>query len=443
MGLNINQKLIDILNDNIEPLSEKEDKYSSLLEKIGNARFVLIGEASHGTHEFYQARAEITQQLIMKKGFMAIAIEGDWPDAYRIHRYLQGVGNKDNWNEALGEFKRFPTWMWRNTTLVPFLRWLRTHNDNLSSPAAKVGFYGLDLYSLNSSMQAVIDYLTKVDPIAADHARTRYACFDHLGCDPQTYGHLTSQGLKKSCIKEAIEQVLELQHHAFEYVNKDGGSEEFFYATQNARLVKDAEKYYRSMFEGRVSSWNLRDTHMLETLNSIADHLENKFEKPAKIIVWAHNSHVGDARATEMGAQGEVNIGQLAREHHDGTDTYLIGFSTYQGSVTAAFNWDAPAQRKRVNPGMVGSYEELFHHLKYKNFLLDLNGNKQLEHYLHIPRLQRAIGVIYRPETERASHYFFTNLPYQFDCVIHFDETTAVQPLDMNTEWQLENPGTL
>lgn len=435
MDSNINQKLIDILNDEAEPLSEKEDKYSSLLEKIGNARFVLIGEATHGTHEFYQARAEITQQLIAKKGFMAIAIEGDWPDAYRIHRYLQGIGHKKDWKQALEEFKRFPTWMWRNTTLAPFLRWLRTYNDDLASPATKVGFYGLDLYSLNSSMQAVINYLTKVDPKAAERARSRYACFDHLGCDPQTYGYLTSEGLKKSCMKEAIDQIIELQHHAFEYVRKDNiAEEEYFFASQNARVVKDAETYYRSMFEGHVSTWNVRDMHMLETLNSIADHLETRFEKPAKIIVWAHNSHVGDARATEMGEKGEVNIGQLVREHHGAANTYLIGFSTFQGFVTAAYDWDAPAEHKRINPGMEGSYEELFHHLKYKNFLLDLNDNKKIEHYFHTPRLQRAIGVIYRPETERYSHYFFTHLPYQFDCVIHFDETTAVQPLDMNSD---------
>lgn len=439
MSSNINQKLISILNDDIEPISENENKYSSLLQKIGDARFVLIGEASHGTHEFYQARAEITQQLITKKGFMAIAIEGDWPDAYRIHRYLQGDGDKKDWKQALDGFKRFPTWMWRNKTLVPFLQWLRDYNDTLATE--KIGFYGLDLYSLNSSMEAVIDYLNKVDPEAAERARVRYTCFDHLGFDPQTYGYLTSEGLKKSCVKEAIDQILELQHHAFEYVRKNGSTEEeYFYATQNARIVKDAEHYYRSMFEGRISSWNVRDIHMLETLDTIADHLEDRFKKPAKIIVWAHNSHVGDARATEMGEKGEVNIGQLVREHHDAADTYLIGFSTYQGSVTAAYNWDKPAELKRVNPGMLGSYEELFHQLKYKNFLLDLNCYKQIEHYLHIPRLQRAIGVIYRPETERLSHYFFTRLPYQFDSIIHLDETTALEPLDVNIEWQLKNP---
>lgn len=441
MSENIHEKLISVINEDAEPISENDNKYSSLLEKIADARFVLIGEASHGTHEFYKARAEISQQLITKKGFMCVAIEGDWPDAYRIHRYLQGMHDKHDWKQSLDGFKRFPTWMWRNTTLIPFLKWLRAYNDNLVSPATKIGFYGLDLYSLNSSMQAVIEYLNKVDPEAAQRARERYACFDHLGFDPQTYGYLTSEGLKKSCIKEAVEQMLELQHHAFEYVHKNGNTEdEYFYAIQNARIVKDAEHYYRSMFEGRISSWNLRDIHMLETFNTISDHLEDRFQKPAKVIVWAHNSHVGDARATEMGEKGEVNIGQLVREHHGADETYLIGFSTYQGFVTAAYDWGRPAEHKCVNPGIQGSYEELFHHVKYNNFLLDLNKYEQIEHYLHIPRLQRAIGVIYRPETERLSHYFLTRLPYQFDSIIHFNETTAVEPLDVNPEWRLKTP---
>lgn len=441
MSSDITQKLIDLLNSVAEPLIDNESKYSSLLDKIGDSRFVLIGEESHGTHEFYKARAEITQQLIIQKGFMAVAIEGDWPDAYRIHRYLQGVGNKNEWDQALSEFKRFPTWMWRNASLIPFIQWLRTYNDNLSLPVHKIGFYGLDLYSLNISMQAVIQYLSKVDPEAAVRARNRYECFDHLGCDPKTYGYLINEGLKKSCINEAIDEVLDIQYHAFEYIHNTMSTEdEYFYAAQNARIVKDAENYYRSMFEERIWSWNIRDIHMLETLNTLVDHVEKKFNKPAKIVVWAHNSHVGDARATEMGSSGEVNLGQLVREHHGDNDTFLLGFSTYHGSVTAAYDWGAPPEHKVVNDGLVGSYEELFHHLNYKDFLLDLKSNKQLEHYFQIPRLQRAIGVIYRPESERHSHYYFTHLPYQFDCIIHFDKTTAVQPLDVNIEWQLERP---
>jgi erythromycin esterase-like protein len=440
MNEQVLEKLVNVITDAAEPLSEKKEKYAALLDKIGDSRFVLIGEATHGTQEFYQARIEITRELIEKKNFMAVAIEGDWPDAYRIHRYIQGTGSKIDWQEALADFKRFPVWMWRNTTLAPFLRWLRNYNDQLSAPGSKIGFYGLDLYSLHSSMQAVINYLEKVDPEEANRARMRYACFDHIKLDAQNYGYLVSHGIKKPCIREAIEQLIELQHHAFEYVHRDGmtSEDEFFYATQNARLIKNAEKYYRSMFEGHVLSWNVRDQHMAETLNVLADHLENRFSKPAKIIVWAHNSHVGDARVTEMNERGEVNIGQLVREYHD-EDTYLIGFSTYNGTVTAASDWDAPAQCKSVNPGLEGSYEDLFHRIKYDNFLLDLRNNKNLEHYLHIPRLQRAIGVIYRPETERGSHYFFTRLPYQFDSIIHFDHTTAVQPLDINPEWEMHD----
>lgn len=328
--------------------------------------------------------------------------------------------------------------MWRNKTIVLFLQWLRTHNDSLKN---KIGFYGLDLYSLNTSMQSVINYLDKVDPEAAKRARYRYACFDHLGLEPQQYGYLTSEGIKKSCVKEAIDQLLELQHKAFQFVGDNApAEEELFHAMQNARVVKDAEKYYRSMFESRDLSWNVRDTHMIDTLSVISDYLEDRFKKPAKIIVWAHNSHVGDARATEMSERGEVNIGQLAREQHGIHNTYLIGFSTYQGSVTAAYDWDRLAEHKVVNKGLPGSYEELFHQLKYKNFILNLNRYKEIEHYLHIPRLQRAIGVIYRPETERMSHYYFTRLPYQFNSIIHLDETTGVQPLDANSKWQLENP---
>lgn len=437
MSEQVLEKLVHVITDETIPLSTKEN-YSSLLDKIGDSRFVLIGEATHGTQEFYQARIEITQQLIEKKNFMAVAIEGDWPDAYRIHNYIQGAGQESEWKQALDDFERFPTWMWRNTTLPPFLKWLRTYNDQLGISAKKIGFYGLDLYSLYSSMQAVINYLMKVDPEEANRARMRYACFDHVKLDPQKYGYLTSTGIKKPCLKEAVEQLIELQHHSFEYIRHDGmtSEDEFFYATQNARLVKNAEKYYRSMFEGHVISWNVRDQHMVETLNVLEDHLENRFRTPAKIVVWAHNSHVGDARATEVNEQGEINIGQLVREHH-GQDSYLIGFSTYEGTVTAASEWDAPAECKIVKPALVGSYEELFHHIKHKNFLLDLRNSRSLEHYLRIPRLQRAIGVIYRPETERASHYYFTRLPYQFDSMIHFDHTTAVQPLEVNPEWEL------
>lgn len=424
------QKLIDELNHSAISFEEQGEDYDAVIKQIGAARLVMIGEASHGTHEFYQARIKISQRLIKEHGFMAIAIEGDWPDVYRVHRYLQGDGNANQSESSLAAFERFPTWMWRNTTLPPFLEWLRRHNDDLP-PAQKVGFYGLDLYSLNASMQAVIDFLNKVDPQAAQRAKQRYACFDHMHQDPQMYGYLIKTGVKKACINEAITQLIDLQHHAFDYLQRNGiaAEDEYFFATQNARLVKNAENYYRSMLEGRVSTWNIRDRHMAETLNVLADHLETRFNKPAKIIIWAHNSHVGDARATEMGERDEFNLGQLVREQYD-THSYSLGFSTYEGTVRAASDWGSAGQKKQVMPGLPGSYEDLFHHVKYENFFLSLLKEEKLEHYLKIPRLQRAIGVIYRPETERYSHYFFTQLPYQFDGLIHFDRTSAVQPLN-------------
>ncbi|AUH72009.1 erythromycin esterase family protein [Legionella sainthelensi] len=423
------QKLLEELNHSAIPLEDRGEDYAAVIKQIGAARFVMIGEASHGTHEFYQARINVSQRLIKEHGFMAIAIEGDWPDVYRVHRYLQGDGNANQSECSLAAFKRFPTWMWRNTTLPPFLEWLRKHNDDLP-PAQKIGFYGLDLYSLNASMQAVIDFLNKVDPQAAKRAKQRYACFDHMHQDPQMYGYLIQAGVKKSCIHEAITQLIDLQHHAFDYVHRNGiaAEDEYFFATQNARLVKNAENYYRSMLEGRVSTWNIRDRHMAETLNVLADHLETRFNKPAKIIIWAHNSHIGDARATEMGERNEFNLGQLVREQYD-NHSYSLGFSTYKGTVRAASDWGGAGQKKQVTPGLPGSYEHLFHHVKYENFFLSLLKEEKLEHYLKIPRLQRAIGVIYRPDTERYSHYFFTQLPYQFDGLIHFDKTSAVQPL--------------
>lgn len=431
MKQEVQEKLIKRLTEAACPILENEKQFDALLGEIGDARVVLLGEASHGTHEFYEARIQMTKQLIKEKGFMAVAIEGDWPDVYQMNRYVQGYLPKEALMEAFSEFKRYPRWMWRNASLPPFLAWLREYNDSVASDKVKVGIYGLDLYSLNTSMQAVIQYLDKVDPEGAKRARERYLCFDHLGCEPQSYGYSVSQHIKKPCFKEALAEVMDLQYRAFDYVKKDnsGSADNYFYAVQNARLVKDAEHYYRSMFEGRDISWNVRDTHMADTLDTLSDHIENRFGHPAKVIVWAHNSHVGDARATEMSERGELNIGQLARERH-GDDVYSVGFSTHSGFVTASDDWDTRALCKAVNPGLPGSYEDLFHQVPHKNFILNLKKDAELEHYLQIPRLQRAIGVIYRPETERGSHYFFTRLPYQFDTVIHFDKTTAVLPLD-------------
>jgi erythromycin esterase-like protein/predicted phosphoribosyltransferase len=433
--------LTELVRDLARPLTDSAQDWDPLMARIGEARFVLLGEASHGTHEFYRERARITQHLIEHKGFTAVAVEADWPDAYRVNCYVRGASNDVDAKEALADFRRFPTWMWRNTDVVDFVEWMRGHNDSLPKGAARPGFYGLDLYSLHESMKAVLHYLDKVDPEAAKKARARFACFDQVGQDLQVYGFLAGTDLDKSCADEVLAQLVELRRRAGVYASAGGGAaeDEFFYAEQNALLVKNAEEYYRAMFLDQVSSWNLRDRHMAETLDRLAAHLDRR-GVPAKIVVWAHNSHVGDARATEIGRRGELNLGQLARERHGG-DAVLVGFTTHQGTVTAASEWGGPAERKRVRPALEGSYELLFHRARPDRFLLtwpspESKGGDHKAEGLRAPRLERAIGVIYRPETERMSHYFHTQLPDQFDAVLHFDETRAVEPLESTAEWE-------
>lgn len=428
--------LSGVVREAAHPLFGEREDYDPLLKMIGDARLVLIGEASHGTHEFYRERAQITKRLIAEKGFSAVAIEADWPDAYRVNRYVRGLGEDEDAVDALKGFKRFPAWMWRNADVLDFVGWLRTYNDDLPFDAPKVGFYGLDLYSLHTSIEAVLTYLDKIDPEAAQRARSRYACFDHFGKDDQAYGYATGLGIAESCEEEVVHQLLEVHRRASEYARRDGhrALDDYFYAWQNARLVMNAERYYRSMFRGRVSSWNLRDSHMAETLDSLLTFLGNQ-NLPARIVVWEHNSHLGDARATSMGKEGEWNVGQLARERY-GEEVVLVGTTTYCGTVTAASNWDAPAERKRVRPALPGSYESILHDARIPRFLLTLRNDRHAADALREPMLERAIGVIYKPETERQSHYFRARLSDQFDAVIHFDETRAVEPLERTTEWE-------
>jgi erythromycin esterase-like protein/predicted phosphoribosyltransferase len=428
--------LIKALRETAYPLAGSTRDYDPLISRIGEARFALLGEASHGTHEFYYERAEITKRLITEKRFAAVAVEADWPDAYRLNRYVRGASDDVDAVEALSDFRRFPTWMWRNTVVVEFIEWLRAYNDALPAGAEKVGFYGLDLYSLHASMKAVLRYLEKVDPEAAKRARERYACFDHVGEDTQAYGLMTRLSLSKSCEEEVVGQLLELQRRAADHMRRDGRliDDELFYAEQNARLVRNAEAYYRAVFLEEVSSWNLRDRHMAETLDALVSHLGRKGTR-AKIAVWEHNSHLGDARVTEMGQRGELNVGQLVREKY-ADDAMLVGFTTHHGTVTAASDWGKPAERKRVRPALAGSYEALFHAAGRDRFLLVVNDSDAIAQQLRVPRLERAIGVIYRPETERQSHYFRARLPDQFDAVLHFDETRAIKPLESTEEWE-------
>jgi erythromycin esterase-like protein/predicted phosphoribosyltransferase len=427
--------LIKALRETAHPLAGSARDYDPLIGRIGEARFALLGEASHGTLEFYRERAEITKRLITEKSFTAVAVEADWPDAYRLNRYVRGVSDDVDASEALADFRRFPTWMWRNTVVVEFIEWLRAHNDTLPQSAEKVGFYGLDLYSLHASMKAVLQYLETVDPEAAARARERYSCFDHVGEDTQAYGLMTRLNLSKSCEEEVVRQLVELQRRAADTAHHNGREDDdLFYAQQNARLVKNAEAYYRSVFLEEVSSWNLRDRHMAETLDALVTHLDRKAGR-ARIAVWEHNSHLGDARATEMGQRGELNVGQLTREKYAG-NAVLVGFTTHHGTVTAASDWGKSAERKRVRPALAGSYEALFHATGRGRFLLVMNDGDAVIRQLQATRLERAIGVIYRPETERQSHYFRARLAEQFDAVLHFDETRALEPLETTEQWE-------
>jgi erythromycin esterase-like protein len=417
------------------PLAGDRTDYDDLLELVGDARIVLLGEASHGTHEFYRERARITRRLIEEKGFSIIAAEADWPDAYRVNRFVRGVGSDAAAVDALGDFRRFPAWMWRNADVLDFVDWLRQHNDAAPAVGA-AGFYGLDLYSLAASSEAVLAYLETIDPEAAVRARRRYACFDHAEEEgAQAYGYGATLGLRPSCEEDVVAQLVDLRRHAADYAQRDGrvAADAFFAAEQNARVVRNAERYYRTMFRGRDESWNVRDQHMAETLDALLGY----FDRPGvrtKAVVWAHNSHLGDARATSMAARGELNLGQLVRERY-GREAAAIGFTTYQGTVTAASDWGAPAERKRVRAALPGSYEAVFHEVGEPRFFLPLRAADVVA-TLAGPRLERAIGVIYRPHTERVSHYVHARLPEQFDAVIHIDETRAVVPLERAAGWE-------
>jgi len=413
-------RLRDDIADACEPFNSIETAdLDPLLERIGEAKLVLLGEASHGTSEFYKMRSRITSELIAKKNFKLIAIEGDWPDAARIDHFVRHFDYPPSEWTA---FARFPTWMWRNNEVREFIDWLRVHNAGTTHDE-RVAFHGLDLYSLYSSIRSILRYLDEVDPATASLARQRYGCLTPWQADPATYGRAALTGSYRSCENEVVQMLIELSARHREYAEHDG--ERFLDAMQNARLVANAERYYRVMYYGSRESWNLRDTYMFETLKQLLD-----FHQPAnKAIVWAHNSHVGNAAATEMSMRGETNIGQLCRQEF-GDDVYSIGFGTDSGTVAAASDWDGPMEVKKVQPARAGSYERLFHDVGLPGFLLGLRHlpSSSLRDALSKSRLERAIGVIYRPETELASHYFQATLPQQFDEYIWIDRTEAVTP---------------
>ena len=412
--------LVDAIADGCEPFnSVKSANLEPLLDRIGDARIVLIGEATHGTSEFYRMRNRITTELIRKKGFRFVSIEGDWPDAARIDHYVRHFEySPSEWIA----FARFPTWMWRNVEVREFVDWLRHHNHGLSAKS-RVAFHGLDLYSLYSSIRAVLQYLDEVDPSTAAVARERYGCLTPWQTDPATYGRAALTGSYRSCEDDVVHMLTAISQKHREYATHDG--ERFLDVMQNARVVANAERYYRVMYYGSRASWNLRDTYMFETLQTLIEH----HQPDNKAIIWAHNSHVGDAVATEMSARGEINIGHLCRRNF-GDNVYAIGFGTDNGKVAAASDWDGPMEIKSIVPSMRNSYERLFHKTTLPGFLLPLrNASAALRNGLLEARMQRAIGVIYRPETEFASHYFQAVLPQQFDEYIWVDSTHAVTPI--------------
>lgn len=414
------QAVVRLLREAGEPLpGVNSADLGSMFERIGEARVVLIGEATHGTSEFYRMRASITRELIERHGFNVVAIEGDWPDAARMHRWVLNQPSGDGWLP----FGRFPTWMWRNRETEAFLGWLRDWNDRCD-PHARAGFYGLDLYSLYRSAEAVLAYLDRVDPAASRVARERYGCLTPWQRDPAAYGRAARSSGYGLCRDEVVAMLRDLLARRLDYARADGDS--FLDAVQNARLVADAERYYRAMYEGGHASWNLRDRHMFDTLLTLLSWRG----EGTRAVVWAHNSHVGSAHATELGAQGQVNIGSLSRDHF-GAGAFLIGFGTDRGTVAAASDWDGPMEVKALRPSWPGSYEALCHATDHAAFLLNLRdpGRAEVREELAPARLQRAVGVVYRPESERLSHYFETSLPNQFDAWIWLDETHAVQPL--------------
>jgi len=432
--------VLDAVRLDAQPLHGGDGDYDALLELVGDARLVALGEASHGTHEFYRERARITRRLIEERGFTAVAVEGDWPDADRVSRYVQGFGDDADGEEALRGFQRFPTWMWRNAEVLDFIGWLRAHNERLAPAQPSVGFYGLDLYSLGASMQAVVAYLDEVDPAGAARARRRYECLHPFSGDSAGYGQAVLLGVSEPCRRRVLEQLVELRRHAGDYLRADGlvAEDRYFLAEQNATVVADAEEYYRTMFAGPAPSWNLRDRHMADTLDQLQVHL-SRHGDAGKVVVWEHNSHVGDARSTEMAQRGELNLGQLMRERH-AHDVVLVGFSTYAGTVTAASEWGGEAERKRVRPALADSYEALLHATEIPAFLLCPLGMSASGRALREPRLQRAIGVIYRPESERQSHWFAACVSQQFDALVHIDVTRAVEPLERTGAWELGEP---
>jgi erythromycin esterase-like protein len=429
-------ELVSELRERARPLRSADD-LDPLLERIGDARYVLLGEASHGTHEYYTWRTEISRRLIREKGFNFIAVEGDWPDCYRVNRYVQGrPGSGESAFQVLHAFDRWPTWMWANREVAHLAEWLRDHNDGLPEER-KVGFYGLDVYSLWDSMRSVTEYLDRTDPELAKKARWAYRCFDPYTEDVQEYARST-RWVPTSCEQEVVSALVELRRAAGELQHLDGqpAREAYFNAEQNALVAKNAELYYRTMVQGGSESWNVRDQHMMLTLDRLMDF----HGKDAKAIVWEHNTHIGDARATDMARAGMFNVGQLAREQHAAEGVVLVGFGSHRGSVIAGAEWEAPMERMRVPEARPGSWEALMHECGGDRLWL-LSDRGLARHWYEV-RGHRAIGVVYNPDHEAFGNYVPTVLPQRYDAFLFIDRTHALQPLHLHPHVEHEVPET-
>jgi len=414
------------------PLHEVRD-LDPLLERIGDARFVLLGEASHGTSEYYTWRTAISERLIREKGFSFIAVEGDWPDCYRVNRYVKGLPDAgDSARDVLHAFERWPTWMWANEEIVALAEWLRRHNDALPEDR-RIGFYGLDVYSLWDSLYQVMTYLHRVEPSALPAAWRAFRCFEPYGEDEQKYARATAF-VPNSCEREVVDLLTQVR--AGRPKHRDDGREAYFEAEQNALVVKNAESYYRAMIRGGPESWNIRDRYMAETL----DRLVRQHGPTAKVIVWEHNTHVGDARYTDMAEEGMVNVGQLARERHEAEGVVLVGFGSYRGGVIAGKGWGEPMRRVPVPPARRGSWEDVLHLAGSDDKLLLFGGG--LADSLLEPRGHRAIGVVYRPEYEHHGNYVPTVLPRRYDAFLYIDQTRALRPLHVMAHLGGEVPET-
>jgi erythromycin esterase-like protein len=424
--------LVDAVRTLAQPLDRPEE-LDPLLERVGDARFLLLGEASHGTAEYYTWRARISQRLIQEKGFSFIAVEGDWPDCYRVNRYVKDFPDAGaSARDVLHAFERWPTWMWANEEVVALAEWLRHHNAHLAADR-KVGFYGLDVYSLWDSLYAVMNYLHRSDPSALPAAWRAFRCFEPYGEDVQKYARATAF-VPNSCEKEVVDLLSQLRRKAPEY--SADGRESFFAAEQNALVLKNATRYYRAMVRGGPESWNIRDRHMTETLERLMRH----HGPEARAIVWEHNTHIGDARFTDMADDGMVNVGQLTRERHEGEGVVLVGFGSYQGTVIAGKEWEAPMETMRVPPGREGSWESVLHRAGDDNKLLIFTEAPD-EALLEI-RGQRAIGVVYHPQYEHYGNYVPTVLPHRYDAFLYLDRTQALHPLHIPARKEADLPET-